>query len=182
MEEPIQKIDGITFDLPKINKDIQQIILLDPIFDQVTYKKMCQISLRKSETWFDGIGSLYDYEQRKFTRGTADFSEPSPKLKGSYLEEVINRVEQQAQLDSVRVGRIRIMKMLPKTCYTLHTDPEEFRYHIPLRTNPGAFFVVDNKVCRMDIPGQLFRFKTNAEHTAVNASTAERIHIVFDTF
>ena len=98
------------------------------------------------------------------------------------MEEVIERVREVASQDGVKIGRIRFMYLLPKTCYTLHVDLEEFRYHVPLVSNKRCFFVNADQVERMCGIGQLYRFRTREPHTAVNASTETRIHLVFDTY
>jgi len=165
-----------------INNDVERLIFADDAFDLKKFSWHNQASLRQSDDWFAGTGSLYDYNAQQFVGSTASYTQTSEKLAGSYLEMMIKFVEGHAAEEGVKIGRVRLMRLLPKTCYTLHTDLEEFRYHIPVQTNNSNFFVIDNNVYRMPTAGQLYRFKTNAAHTAVNASTEPRTHIVFDTF
>lgn len=144
-----------------------------------------QLAIRHSETndsWYDGCGSLYDYEKRRFVANTADFQILNKAFVGTYIEEVISVVNYHAEIEGVKLGRVRILQLKPKTCYSLHIDPEEFRYHIPLVTNEKCFFVNNDVIEYMNIPGYLYQFKTQEMHTAVNASFKDRIHLVFDTF
>lgn len=176
---------NIHFDHNEILHSIKTVILSDPNFDQQEFEKVDQIALHQcnpNKPWFDGIGSLYDFTKEEFKHTTSEFNTPNPLIMDSYLGNCINTVNLHAVYDGVKIGRIRIMRLKPKTCYTLHTDPEEFRYHIPIKTNNGAFFLIDNKVYRMPELGMLYKFRTDKMHTAVNASFEERIHIVFDTY
>lgn len=136
----------------------------------------------KSNSWYDGVGSLFDYQKGEFIDSTSSFNILNQHFIGTYLEDVIARVKEVAQNDGVDIGRIRLMTLAPRSCYTLHQDPEDFRYHIPLITNKNNFFVVDNIISRMEDVGQLYRFRTKEFHTAVNASRQHRSHLVFDTF
>lgn len=155
-------------------------------FSSGLFHRHNQLSLThsaSSDDWYDGVGSLYDFEQHKFKASTSDFSIINSFFTNSYIETVINTVKNIAlQEDNVLIGRIRLAQLNSKTCYSLHTDPEDFRYHIPLFTNPKCFFVVDNQICRMETTGCLYKFKTSKEHTAVNASFKKRVHLIFDTY
>lgn len=171
---------AITFDCQAILDSLPNFILSSEEFD-----KHLQFSIThstKSNSWFDGVGSLYDFDIQKYVEKTSSFTIMNEFFNGTYIEEVISEVVKQATSDGVCIGRIRIMKLKPKTCYTLHSDPEEFRYHIPLIANRKCFFVVGEKIHRMEILGMLYKFNTQEEHTAVNASKRDRIHLVFDTY
>jgi hypothetical protein len=130
----------------------------------------------------EGTGSLYDFDVNKFTKNTADYTIINKHFEDTYMEDVIWEVRHQSAQDGVRIGRIRVMTIAPCSCYGLHIDPEEFRYHIPLVTNPAAFFVNGDTISRMPEVGRLYKYVTNEAHTAVNASFNPRIHILFDTY
>lgn len=165
-----------------ILQDINNYIFKDSEFSNDLFELHNQISLRESSSWFNGVGSLFDYDKGIFLSSTKDYNVTSKKLEGSYLAKVISEVESLAEHEGVKIGRIRIMQLPPKTCYTLHVDPEEFRYHIPLITSYQCFFIISQDVFRMPQVGRLYKFKTNSEHTAVNASFKNRLHLVFDTY
>lgn len=72
--------------------------------------------------------------------------------------------------------RTRIMKMEERSCYTWHRD-SSIRLHIPLITNDFCFFVVEDKVVRMEA-GKAYVLDTRRFHTAANASFETRVHLV----
>lgn len=113
---------------------------------------------------------------------TAEFAYLAEEFKGTYIAQVIEDVRNIAATYPKRIGRVRFLRLKPRSCYTLHIDKEEFRFHIPLVTNRSCFFVCGDQIGRMLEVGRLHQFQTNLEHTAVNASLQERTHLVFDTW
>lgn len=77
------------------------------------------------------------------------------------------------------VGRVRMLMMKPRTTYSLHHDPDLWRVHIPLITNPDAFMFVDGKMWHLPV-GNAYLVKVEHHHLAVNAGSENRIHVVFD--
>mgnify|MGYP000850208782 CR=1 FL=1 len=73
------------------------------------------------------------------------------------------------------VGRVRMLMMAPKTTYSLHHDPDLWRVHIPLITNPDAFMFVDGKMWHLAV-GKAYLVKVKHHHLAVNAGNENRIH------
>lgn len=168
-----------TFDVSRIFDSLPK------LSDFIEFKHNGQLSITHSTTddsWFAGTGSLYNYDTRKFEHSTSDFNIINTKVIGTYLETVIHDVIKQGKTDGVLIGRVRILMLNAKSCYTLHMDPEEFRYHIPLITNNKCFFVSGDNIDRMPLIGRLYKFKTKELHTAVNASFLARLHLVFDTY
>jgi hypothetical protein len=76
-------------------------------------------------------------------------------------------------------GRVRILMMKPRSTYSLHHDPDLWRVHIPLVTNPDAFMFVDGKMWHLPL-GNAYLVKVEHHHLAVNAGMENRIHVVFD--
>lgn len=76
-------------------------------------------------------------------------------------------------------GRVRMLMMLPRSTYSFHHDPDLWRVHIPLVTNPDAFMVVDGKLWHLEV-GNAYLVKVKDYHLALNAGSENRIHIVFD--
>jgi hypothetical protein len=91
----------------------------------------------------------------------------------------------------IKTGRIRFMKMLPKTGLTVHYD-SEVRYHLALQTNPYAHFgfrtePVITDICDLPNTGITFhlpkdnhwyRADTTKFHWVFNGGKEERIHLV----
>ena len=75
------------------------------------------------------------------------------------------------------LGRVRIMTSLPKTCLTWHQDNTN-RIHYPLVTNPGCQMVIEDEVLHMPENTWWLTQTEHYKHTAFNASTENRIHLV----
>lgn len=92
-------------------------------------------------------------------------------FKGSLFEDVYNEI-----IKKYQVGRIRIMKSLPKTCLTWHVDDTP-RIHYPLKTQSGCFMVIKNESKFLEL-NKWYYTNTVLPHTAFNGSKEERIHLV----
>lgn len=165
----------------------QFLAVVDPILRLYEFQDYTQIILNYRPGiptymhWTHGAGSLWNDSAHRYWAQTSDFSELNAELKGTYVEEVIKDVRRLAA--PKKIGRVRLLSLLPKTCYSLHKDAEEYRFHIPLVTNHSCFFISGNEIGRMETVGQLYTFNTRDEHTAVNADLRIiRRHLVFDTY
>ncbi|MEQ1723161.1 MAG: aspartyl/asparaginyl beta-hydroxylase domain-containing protein [Pseudobdellovibrio sp.] len=159
--------------------------LLLKYVDCADFKKWKQLSLTSSDgnSLFDGVGSLYNYEKKEFIAPTEKFNILNNVFVSTEVESLYMFVKNFAMQNyQVNIGRVRLMRLEPKTCLTYHLDLEEFRFHVPLISNEKCFFVVNDLVYRMSDTSTLYKFKTNLLHTAVNASTEIRDHLVFDTY
>lgn len=161
---------------------------LSGIMSDVGHTKTLQFLLThhanpKGDAWLYGAGSLYDDKLKRYWARTADFSKLTTRLDNTYSAQVIEEVRKIALTQGKKIGRVRILTLEPKTCYSLHTDEEEFRYHIPITTSSSSFFIANDIIDRMPVTGQLYQFRTDEAHTAVNAHKYEqRSHLVFDTY
>lgn len=158
--------------------------VIQPAMQDPRFAQMHQIAISSStgNNFFDGLGSLYDYELKTMTRNTAEYTILNKAIQESPVSEIFEVAKMFVRRAGRNVGRIRLMRLNPKTCLSLHVDTDEWRLHIPLKTNPGAFFVVNNRVLRMPKEGSLYLLNTRDAHTAVNASFDVRDHLVFDTY
>lgn len=77
-----------------------------------------------------------------------------------------------------KIGRVRLMKIVPHHCYSWHKDFTP-RFHIPLITNDSSFLVVDNQVKHLS-QGFLWLVDTRKPHTAFNGGHANRYHVVYE--
>ena len=74
----------------------------------------------------------------------------------------------------------KLMKLNPKSCYSIHEDPDA-RYHIAILTNPKAKFVFTKKEKLFHIPADehLYWVDTREEHTFINGSLdSSRLHLI----
>lgn len=76
------------------------------------------------------------------------------------------------------IGRIRIMKMKGRTCYSWHKDLTP-RVHVPLITNPECFMVIRNQ-SRHLYKGAIWWTETTQFHTAMNCSENDRYHLILE--
>jgi Aspartyl/Asparaginyl beta-hydroxylase len=127
----------------------------------------------------DAGGSLYDPATNSFTSSETDFTEwtdVEPYTK--------NIIEQFSTFVDSKFGRIRYMRLMPKTGLSVHAD-FECRYHYVLETNKYAYFgeaVSDNdlsaKCYNIPADGSFYRVDTTREHFVYNGGWEPRIHLV----
>lgn len=96
-----------------------------------------------------------------------------PKLKGGAIEQWLQ------SLSEYRIVRTRLMYMLPRTCYSIHSDPYP-RIHLPVISNKQCLmlFPDHNSIEHMPADGTSFYVDTTKKHTFVNCSEVPRIHLV----
>ena len=152
-------------------------------YEKFKESKQLAVTSKTGNDLFDGVGSLYDFAKYEYVAKTSEYVTLNKEFVGSEVAKIYSLVRNHIfEKFGFHVGRVRLMRLEPKTCYTYHKDPEEFRFHLPLQSNKNCFFVVDDTVCRMEELLTLYKIKTNIIHTAVNASTELRDHLVFDTY
>jgi hypothetical protein len=100
------------------------------------------------------------------------FNKISDHFKGSYFEHVVDEIN---KITPVFRGRFMLSK--PKTCLSWHTDFTS-RIHIPIYTSEQCFMVIENSVINLNF-GKTYWVNTLKPHTAINASSDIRIHLVF---
>lgn len=100
------------------------------------------------------------------------FTEFVPKFRGSYFEEV-----HQALTALFPIGRMRVLSKGLYNCNSWHRDPEP-RLHIPVISNPGSLFVVNNHCTHLPADGSVYFTDTRGYHTALNGGLYERVHLV----
>lgn len=130
----------------------------------------------------DGIGSLYDKENDVMIGQESDFTEYIDIIP-EYTKNIIINLEEQL---NVKFGRIRLMRLMPKTGLSVHRDTET-RYHFVYVTNSNAFFgektngdVVAN-CYNIPVDGYFYKVDTTREHFVYNGGWEPRIHLVCNT-
>lgn len=82
------------------------------------------------------------------------------------------------------ITRMRLMRVLPKTSYTMHVDgPGEIRYHIAIFTNPHAYIIYEDPPTLFNVPanGKAYRINVEKNHTAANFNfNKTRLHLVLN--
>jgi hypothetical protein len=102
-----------------------------------------------------------------------DFTVLCEQLKGTLFEEVYQALKSKY---ADKLGRIRLMKMKPKTCLSWHND-DNTRLHYPMITAEGCLMIIGDEVKHMPA-NTWWHTDTIPLHTALNASQIDRIHLV----
>lgn len=83
------------------------------------------------------------------------------------------------------ISRSRLMMLAPGASANTHLDARyhwfrRIRIHIPVVTNPEAFFTCNGETVNMKV-GEVWTFNSAKPHAAENFSNKGRIHLVIDT-
>lgn len=185
-EDHIYKVAGFQFDSQRIYQDYLELIANLGI--EKSKQGQLNVHVRSAaieeglspvELLSDFAGSLALIKNNVRNVYENEFDTIHPSIVGTYTEQVINEIK---NMSFAQVGRVRFLMLSPKTCYSMHKDPDWYRLHIPLKTNEKAFFIVDEKYFTMPEEGSLYVIHPQEFHLAANSSLTEsRLHLVFDT-
>lgn len=175
----VQKMN-VKFNIVKLRAELKALRLI------CDFNDANQLSLTHSGNYsnpndqmYDGIGSLYDRATDTVIGTEGAYTQICDHIAGTYWEEVIKQV---TALSPDPIGRVRLMLLKPKTCYSWHQDTDDIRYHIPIITNSKCFIATEQGLWRMGEEGQLYTLISTVPHTALNASFYPRVHLVFSTY
>lgn len=93
-------------------------------------------------------------------------------FKNTYIEYVIDLIKK-----DYNIYRGRFMLMPVKSSLTYHVDSTK-RLHVPIITNPDCFMIISDVLHRLEFR-KTYIADTTLKHTAVNASSKDRIHLIF---
>ncbi len=181
----------LIFDETKLVEALHQVEEIAPWPEEVLNadKKYRQICLTKKEgqeapeCFYEGSGGVYrtmvDGQEviRQQEVDERDYNIFIPELNHTYFKEVYDTLREYAtkKYDSV-LGRVRLMKSVPRVCLSWHRDPEP-RLHVPIITNIGAKMIIENEVKHLPV-GRAWYTDTIYYHSQFNGGEKERIHIV----
>ena len=101
----------------------------------------------------------------------------------SLLESLAGLVDADRELTLCReltkrfeIGRMRVLSKGLYNCNSWHRDPEP-RLHIPVVSNPGSLFVVNNHVTHLPADGSVYFTDTRGYHMAMNGGEHRRVTI-----
>lgn len=152
--------------------DIQSILLLIESNPDIFKNSQVAVTSRQGgNNLFDGIGKIIDYKNVS----EKEFCNINDLFIGTDIERLLNELKQ----DGLAHGRVRIMSMSSGKAYSYHMDCET-RLHFALKTNDKCMFIIDEKVFRVPQNGRGYILNTTLPHTAINASSENRIHLVID--
>lgn len=132
------------------------------------------------DLWKDCVGSLYNRETDEELFKETEFTE----LNNDVPEYTRKTLLDLADSCNFKLGRVRYMRLMPKTGLTVHEDTSE-RYHLVLETNPYSYIVQvipDSSIAgvcyRMPSDSYFYRVDTTKPHFVYNGGTTPRIHLV----
>jgi hypothetical protein len=141
------------------------------------------LSYRKgaNNLWKDCVGSLWDRENNIELEKEEEFTEINPEAP-EYTMQVLNKL---ASTEGFKLGRIRYMRLLPKTGLTVHSD-SSVRYHYVIETNEHSYIYHTSKNTGLiktigyHLPNDSYFYKINTlqEHYVYNGGSVPRVHIV----
>lgn len=129
-----------------------------------------QVGLRWAKS-FEGISDLRYKDSNPMGFVQDDFVDWQPGTE--YIQNLAKKLKVNER------GRVRLLRVNPRSCYSFHFDPHPYRVHIPLITNSGSFMSVWGKLWHLKL-GYAYRVRVQEEHTAINTGSTERVHLVFD--
>jgi Aspartyl/Asparaginyl beta-hydroxylase len=166
-------------DMTTILKDIDSITSLSP------WDEHNQIGLTYRpgaiQVWKDAVGSLYN-DNGDQIGDERDFTELNPQIP----ETLKTLLTDFAQSQNIKLGRVRIMRALPKHGLSVHRDTS-VRYHLVLKTNINSFFGfrdllrkdgVDARCYHIPCDGHFYKVDTTKYHFIYNGGKTERVHLV----
>ena len=121
-----------------------------------------------TENWLAGTGKSV----AKTPEWEHLFNKIQPSLRGTPLDQYLQWLD-------VPVYRTRIMMSKPKGCYSIHRDYSP-RLHLPLVTNDQCNFLITEPLTMFHLPadGITTWVDTTKQHTFMNGSTEQRLHLV----
>ena len=126
----------------------------------------------RSGLFYTRVDVTYQEVQREHAVDELAFTELVPTFQGTYFEHVVNELSKRFVL-----GRVRVLSKGIYNCNSWHRDPEP-RLHIPIVTNPGSLFLVNNHATHLPADGSVYFTDTRGYHTALNGGESDRVHIV----
>ena len=104
----------------------------------------------------------------------ADYSVVNAEFRGGAIEQLLNKLP-------FRHGRVRLMRLAPKSCLSIHADSTR-RYHYAVVTSPDCFLVEISNTTgtfhHVPADGRLYEMDARLTHTAINAGRSARVHLV----
>ncbi len=156
----------LSFDVFALQRDFRSLMKRYPLSDD--HRQLCLTHRPGSQDpLWEGIGrSLVN---------DAEFSQFNDEFRGTIFETIYKKLP-------YRLGRVRLLFMPPRTCYSLHRDTEP-RIHVAIRTDPQARLLVEDDAERfwnvhVPVDGRAYWIDTTRPHTAINGSTSARVHLV----
>ncbi len=133
-----------------------------------------------SNPWLDAAGGYRDNQSYK---KESDFNVWNDKIPINF----VNLIKSVTKENKVNYGRVRIMRLMPKTGLSYHFDTEK-RIHLAITTNPGCFIFsksdegseFQTQGYHIPADGNFYMVDTTMPHFVYNAGRTERVHLVIN--
>ena len=160
---------NIEYDINTINKELERIY---PLFKE---HNVNQLSVTNNGS-DDLLGANGRNEKGESLEKTFKFV--NGFFKNSFTEQVLNDLDWNC-------GRVRYMLLGPKQLLSIHSDEDDYRYHLAFKTTPWCFIMYPffEKIFRIPKNGYVYKVNTKEFHTAINGTLDnDRIHLVINSF
>lgn len=175
MSRDLVQSTELQFDLTRLQAAVDAVLAVHP------FRPGHQLNLTTREAAaqspYELSGSLYDVPERKALHWEQEFKYFLREFEGTYLHEVYKTVNEAL---GGTVGRVRLMRLQPRECYTFHKD-DNVRYHLAVRTHRAAFIAFQSGLHHIPADGRVYRVDTTQPHTALNGGREDRVHLVIST-
>ena len=184
-DDNVRKLE-FKFDIEKLKEALQQVLEISDVDATaqvcLTYSPECEP--HPDGKMYQGCGSLaYEYyatnqgiksRLRKVHPSERSFTEFVPEFKHTYFYEVFKVLNTKYKL-----GRMRLMKLIPAKCYTWHMDATE-HIHVPVVSNPGNKLVIGDNTYFLPADGSTYMTDTTKLHTAFNGGREDRYNVLIN--
>ncbi len=179
----IQKL-ALKFDAAKLQNALSELTAIEAFSEVEVGKGFGAIALNRrpgveqptkndlSGRYWLRADERYVEEPREEIVDEAAFTEIDPRFLDNYFCEVLNALKAR-----FKIGRARILSKGLYNCNSWHRDPEP-RIHIPVVSNPGSLFIVNNHCTHLPADGSVYFTDTRGYHTALNGGLYHRVHLV----
>lgn len=171
----ITKVENFSVDIEELQSQ-SEYFLDDSVWNK--HNQLCFLNTPDvSPNMHQGAGNVLSEGYPASGLNEKDFTVFNPMWTGTIFEDIYKNFP-------LPVTRMRMMKIPPKRCYSMHIDGQgEIRYHIAVYTNPYAFFVYGDKQQMFHVPsdGNAYIFSVEEKHSAVNFDSSQaRMHLVLN--
>lgn len=172
----VTAIPDFRFDFERLKQAVFDVVAKYP-FDHMN--QLCLTNATpENHSVYVGTGSLYDFDTKQWKAREKDFLFFNSELKDNYIHEVYQNLQKSVPW---KIGRVRIMRLEPKRCYSFHSDMD-YRLHIAIDTNPQCFLMFfSGNFVHIPADGYMYFANTLKPHSAMNGGHKDRLHLVFST-
>jgi len=184
-ESDFYKVEDLKFDILKLRKALNQVLLRKEYDDAVGTKYIAGISLNQipgdpDSIKGENVKGIYwtkpDSSGKEAVRAKqineTKYTEFVKDLEDTYFKEVYDILSKKFKL-----GRVRILLKEPRSTLSWHRDPEP-RLHIPIITNPGCIMVIEEIAKHLPADGSAWVTNNMKYHNFFNGGEEDRIHLV----